>query len=202
MITASVCAEMTIANRVEAVRVAVHALTGGDAHDLPESWKDPRHVWPPSPAAVFGHCLEGIRRSHDSEAASDRLHCHEFMAEHGKAVGLLLRSSGKDGHAREVMMVPDVVDVMLAGVPTLRVMLAKAPGVVTTMVRHILMCTTITTFLPAYAPCSKLSALYAGRARSPELCRRSDTGGRIRKQLVQAIRREAIIPTACRGTSP
>lgn len=116
----------------------MHALTGGQAHDLPESWMEPRHVWPPSPASVFGHCLEGIRRSTDSDAELYRSHCHEFMATHGKTVGLGLRTS-KDGNTREVMQVPDVLDVMLAGVPTLRVMLAKAPGVVSTMVRHILM---------------------------------------------------------------
>ena len=120
-------AAIDIANRSEAVKVAVHLLAGGDPGNMPSTWRSAGHVWPPGPAAEFGNCLQGIARAnHDHEATKDAVKAHEFLGKDSQVGLVLVTSTDKQGRVRPSLKVPDVFDVMVAGAPCLSLMLARA----------------------------------------------------------------------------
>lgn len=129
------CAAIDIANRSEAVRLAVHLLSGGEPDDMPSTWQSVGHVWPPGPAAEFGNCLQGIARAHHApETTSDALRAHEFLGKDSQVGLVLVTATDKQGRGKLSLKVPDVFDVMVAGAPSLSMMLTRAASTLRTQV--------------------------------------------------------------------
>lgn len=122
-------------NRVEVLRLAILLLSGMDPAELPKEWKSPEYVFPPGPAAEFGHCEGAIfnamqREEHITEA----MKCHAFMATPYK-VGLTVSNPDENNSKRKsALKIRDSFDVIVAGAPCVHIMLAKAPNLFETQV--------------------------------------------------------------------
>lgn len=132
--TTPLYAAMQIANRAEAVRLAVHLLSGGDVNNLPETWKSESHVWPPGPAAEYGNCLQGIAKAAQGHL-DEGMQVHAFMGKESDVGLCVVPTRSKGGKPKYNLRVPDVLDIMLAGVPAMTVMLARVPSVIRLVVR-------------------------------------------------------------------
>ena len=136
MTTRLTCAEVDIANRAEAVRLAVHLLAGGDPDEMPDKWRSPGFVFPPGPASEFGHCTQGITNATLAGGElTEALRCHQFLGKEGNAGLMLITTQDKKGAKKQSLKVPEWFDVMLAGAPCLSIMLARAPGIIQSQVR-------------------------------------------------------------------
>lgn len=126
------CAAQDINNKAEAVRLAVHLLSGGDLHNLPKTWTSESHVWPPGPAAEYGNCLQGIAKGAQGDP-EEAIKVHSFLGKETD-MGLCLGKPKKAGGYS--LRVPDAFDIMLAGVPCITIMLDRVPSVIRLVARY------------------------------------------------------------------
>lgn len=181
-------AAIDIANRSEAVRVAVHLLAGGDPGNMPSTWRSAGHVWPPGPAAEFGHCLQGIARANHGQDMTDALRSHEFLGKESQVGLVLVPNTDKQGRGKAAMKLPDAFDVMVAGAPCLNLMLARAASTLQSQVRGCRAHKVPVTVYPqpsrhCRAMHQRVMAVCAGSRLSEGICCGNNTGNCLRVRV-------------------
>lgn len=132
---------MEVTSRAEAVRLACILLTGGAAADLPDNWQALDFLGDPSPAAEFGHCAsELLKMSSEGTSAGpehDKRRFHEDMSKHHNIGPKVYSYKLASGEEVKSLRVPDWADVTMVGSPCLVIMMARAPKILASQVRHL-----------------------------------------------------------------